>query len=121
MPNGRKISPPLPIGYSGYLEVESSDEVDNFIQLIKHMLRKNGKGFVTVYDGFLFKTGSSKKVRELLLNEKLINSIVSLPAGINRPYTSAKVSVLILTMERNDRFWFKARGEDIGLFLIGSN
>lgn len=63
-------------------------------------LKQNGKAVFAISDSFLYKTGIEQKIRNLLLHEDLIETIISLPDGILKPYTSGKVSIIILNKSK---------------------
>ncbi|MEJ5092147.1 N-6 DNA methylase [Sphingobacterium faecium] len=59
-------------------------------------LKATGKAVLTVSDGFLVKKGIEQSIRELLIQNDIIETVISLPYGTLRPYTDAKSSILIL-------------------------
>ena len=63
-------------------------------------LNFSGKAVLTVSDGFLIKKGREMEVRKLLLQQDVIESIISLPYGTLRPYTDAKASIIILNKDK---------------------
>jgi type I restriction enzyme M protein len=65
-----------------------------FLQHIMASLRKGGRAAVIVPEGVLFRGGPDAKVRERLLEEFNLHTVLSLPAGCFLPYTAVKTDVL---------------------------
>jgi type I restriction enzyme M protein len=57
-------------------------------------LKKGGRAGVIVPEGVLFRGGPDAKVRERLLNEFDVHTVLSLPANCFLPYTGVKTNVL---------------------------
>ena len=72
-----------------------------FLQHMMATLAKGGRAAVVIPEGVLFRGGPDAKVRERLLREFDVHTILSLPAGCFLPYTAVKTNVL-----------FFRRGED---------
>lgn len=79
-----------------------------FVVLMLRMLNQGGRCAVIVPDGVLF--GSSQahiSVRKLLIEENQLEAVVSLPAGVFRPYAGVSTAILIFTKTgRTDEVWF---------------
>lgn len=65
-----------------------------FLQHIMANLKKGGRAAVIVPEGVLFRGGPDAKVRERLLAEYDLHTVLSLPAGCFLPYTGVKTNVL---------------------------
>lgn len=65
-----------------------------FLQHIMANLKKGGRAGVIVPEGVLFRGGPDAKVRERLLTEFNVHTVLSLPAGCFLPYTGVKTNVL---------------------------
>ena len=65
-----------------------------FLQHIMSNLATGGRAAVIVPEGVLFRGGPDAKVRERLLREFEVHTILSLPAGCFLPYTGVKTNVL---------------------------
>lgn len=66
-----------------------------FLQHFMKSLRKEGKAAIVVPEGVLFQTGNSyKTVKEELLANFNVHTILSLPAGVFLPYSGVKTNVL---------------------------
>lgn len=63
-------------------------------------LKDSGKAVITVSENLLFKGGKEREIRELLIREDYIESVISLPNGALKPYTEAKASVLVLNKNK---------------------
>ena len=67
-----------------------------FVDYIVEHLLPDGRAGVVVPDGIVANSPSAyKKLREYLINENIIYSVISLPAGIFSPYSDVKTSVLL--------------------------
>lgn len=65
-------------------------------------LRGGGKAFLTVPEGFLFKKGYDEITRQYIIDNGLLEAVISLPANALNPYTSVKVSILCLSSRTNN-------------------
>jgi signal transduction histidine kinase len=63
-------------------------------------LNKRGKAVLTISDNFLSAGGIDEKMRDFLLNEDVIESVISLPANTLKPFTNGKASLLILNRSK---------------------
>lgn len=76
-------------------ELQTSETADLFVALIIYRLKKNGKVGIILPDNFLFGTENSQKaLKEKLLTECNLHTIVKLPAGVFAPYTSITTNML---------------------------
>jgi type I restriction enzyme M protein len=81
-----------------------------FVAQILGALKMGGRAAVIVPDGVLF--GSSKAhvaVRKLLVEEHLLDGVVSMPAGVFRPYAGVSTAILLFTKTGEggtDDVWF---------------
>ena len=67
-----------------------------FLSLMMRSLAPGGRCAVVVPEGALFgSTRAHKELREELLREFQIQAVVSLPAGVFKPYAGVKTSVLV--------------------------
>lgn len=73
-----------------------------FIQHIIHSLDSKGKAAIVVPTGFLTAgSGIPKKIREHLVNEKMLRGVISMPSNIFAT-TGTNVSILFLDRENTD-------------------
>ena len=69
-----------------------------FLALFLRLLRPGGRAAVIVPDGVLF--GSTKahtELRRILIEDQKLDGIVSLPAGVFRPYAGVSTAILLFT------------------------
>ncbi len=93
-----------------------------FLALMMRALAPGGRCAVVVPEGALFgSTGAHKDLREKLLREFELLAVVSLPAGVFKPYAGVKTSVLVFRRPATDapagepatrRVWFYEVGND---------
>lgn len=96
--------------------VSSSETADLFMVLIMYRLAANGRAAVILPDGFLFGTDNAKlAIKEKLLREFNLHTIIRLPGSIFSPYTSIATNILFFNNERaegaeegfsTDKTWF---------------
>lgn len=65
-----------------------------------HKLSYKGKAILTVSDSFLTKVGREKQIRKILIENDVIEAVISLPKGTYRPYTESKASILIINRNK---------------------
>ncbi len=81
-----------------------------FVTLFLRLLKPGGRAAVIVPDGVLF--GSSKahkELRRLLVEEQKLDAVISLPAGVFRPYAGVSTAILMFTKTNSggtDHVWF---------------
>jgi type I restriction enzyme M protein len=69
-----------------------------FIVLILRMLRQGGRAAVIVPDGVLFGSSAAHVgVRKMLLDDNQLEGVISLPAGVFKPYAGVSTAVLVFT------------------------
>ena len=87
---------------------KTRETADMFLTLmIKKLLKTNGRAAVVLPDGFLFGEGLKNKIKELLLTECNLHTIVRLPKGVFNPYTGIKTNLLFFTKGRPTKtIWF---------------
>jgi type I restriction enzyme M protein len=73
------------------------ETADLFLLLITHLLRNEGRAAVVLPDGFLFGEGTKTRLKEKLLTECNMHTIVRLPNGVFNPYTGIKTNLLFFT------------------------
>ena len=74
-----------------------------FLQHIMANLAVGGRAAVIISEGVLFRGGPDAKVRERLLQDFDVHTILSLPAGCFKPYTSVKTNVLFFDRRADAR------------------
>jgi type I restriction enzyme M protein len=73
------------------------ETADLFLQLIIHLLKDDGRGAIVLPDGTLFGEGVKTRIKEKLLEECNLHTIVRLPNGVFNPYTGIKTNLLFFT------------------------
>lgn len=79
-----------------------------FLQHMEKMLKVNGRAAVIVPEGVLFQTNMAyARLKEKLLTECNLHSVVSLPSGVFLPYSPVKTSVIFFDKtKRTKDVWF---------------
>ncbi|WHX92019.1 type I restriction-modification system subunit M [Peribacillus simplex] len=72
----------------------TKETADLFMVLILTLLEENGRGAVVLPDGFLFGEGVKTRIKEKLLEEANLHTIVRLPNGVFSPYTGIRTNLL---------------------------
>ncbi|TQM92390.1 N-6 DNA methylase [Roseinatronobacter monicus] len=85
-------------------DLRTRETADMFMALIiKKLLKENGRAAVVLPDGFLFGDGLKGTLKQLLLRDCNLHTIVRLPKGVFAPYTTIKTNLLFFTKgEVND-------------------
>jgi type I restriction enzyme M protein len=76
------------------------ETADLFLAFIVETLKPGGRAAVVLPDGTLFGEGVKTRIKEHLLTECDLHTIVRLPKGVFAPYTSIKTNVLFFTKGR---------------------
>lgn len=74
---------------------QTRETADLFMALIMHLLKKDtGRAAVVLPDGFLFGEGVKSTLKQELLKDFNLHTIVRLPKGVFAPYTSINTNIL---------------------------
>ncbi len=73
------------------------ETADLFLVLIQHLLRDGGRAAVVLPDGTLFGDGVKARVKEKLLTDCNLHTVVRLPKGVFNPYTSIATNLLFFS------------------------
>lgn len=85
----------------------TKETADLFMVLIMYALKQNGRAGVILPDGFLFGEGVKTNIKEKLLAEFNLHTIVRLPNGVFAPYTGINTNILFFTKgEPTKEVWF---------------
>ncbi len=90
-------------------DIQTRETADMFLVLIVKKLLKDdgGRCAVVLPDGTLFGEGVKAKVKELLMRECRLHTIIRLPNGVFNPYTGIKTNLLFFTKGKpTDTIWF---------------
>lgn len=78
-----------------------------FMALIIHLLKNEGRAAVVLPDGFLFGEGIQTRLKEKLMTECNLHTIVRLPNGVFNPYTGIKTNILFFTKGKpTENIWY---------------
>ena len=88
-------------------DVRTKETADLFLVLIKHVLKHKGRAAVVLPDGTLFGEGVKTRIKEQLLQECNLHTIVRLPNGVFAPYTGIKTNLLFFTKgQPTQHIWY---------------
>jgi type I restriction enzyme M protein len=83
------------------------ETADLFLTLIIHLLKTEGRAAVVLPDGFLFGEGIKSRIKEKLLTECNLHTVVRLPNGVFNPYTGIKTNILFFTKGKpTETVWY---------------
>jgi len=75
-------------------QFRTKETADLFMVLLMYLLKGNGRAGIVLPDGFLFGEGIKTRIKEKLLGEFNLHTIVRLPNGVFAPYTDIKTNLL---------------------------
>ncbi|MEO5332468.1 MAG: type I restriction-modification system subunit M [Magnetococcus sp. YQC-5] len=89
-------------------DLRTRETADMFLSLIvKKLLKDGGRAAIVLPDGTLFGEGVKNKIKELLLSECNLHTIIRLPNGVFSPYTGIKTNLLFFTKgQPTETIWF---------------
>ena len=73
------------------------ETADLFLVLIMQLLKSGGRAALVLPDGFLFGEGIKTRIKENLLEECNLHTIVRLPNSVFAPYTGIKTNLLFFS------------------------
>ena len=83
------------------------ETADLFLVLILKRLQAGGRAAVVLPDGFLFGEGMKTRLKEKLLTDCNLHTIVRLPNGVFNPYTGIKTNLLFFSKgQPTQHIWF---------------
>jgi type I restriction enzyme M protein len=77
--------------------LRTRETADLFMALIIKLLKTGGRAAVVLPDGFLFGEGVKSTLKQSLIEECNLHTIVRLPNGVFAPYTGIKTNILFFT------------------------
>lgn len=104
------ISANLPVG------MQTSDTALAFLLYIMYTLKQNGRCAIILPNGPLFTSGITAKIREKLLTEFNLHTIIRLPESVFSPY--AGIATNILFFDKTDttkEIWYYQMNKRIGI------
>jgi type I restriction enzyme M protein len=88
-------------------EFRTKETADLFLVLIMNLLKPGGRAGIVLPDGTLFGEGVKSRIKEALLRECNLHTIVRLPNGVFAPYTSIRTNLLFFTKgEPTKEIWY---------------
>jgi len=73
---------------------QTKETADLFLVLIIHLLKNGGRAGLVLPDGTLFGEGVKTAIKEKLLTECNLHTIIRLPEGVFSPYTGIRTNLL---------------------------
>ncbi len=87
--------------------IRTKETADLFLVLIMHLMKDGGRGAIVLPDGTLFGEGVKTRIKEELLTQCNLHTIVRLPNGVFAPYTGIKTNLLFFTKgEPTKEIWY---------------
>jgi type I restriction enzyme M protein len=81
-----------------------------FLALFIRLLKPGGRAAVIVPDGVLFGSSNAHKtLRRTLVEEQKLDAVISLPAGVFKPYAGVSTAILVFTKTNSggtDQVWY---------------
>ncbi|WP_159887964.1 type I restriction-modification system subunit M [Paenibacillus puerhi] len=85
----------------------TKETADLFMVLLMFLLKDGGRAGIVLPDGFLFGEGVKTSVKEKLLEEFNLHTIVRLPKGVFAPYTDINTNLLFFEKGKpTDQVWY---------------
>ena len=85
----------------------TKETADLFLLLIIHILKDEGRAAIVLPDGTLFGEGVKTRIKERLLEECNLHTVVRLPNSVFAPYTSIKTNLLFFSKGQATKdIWF---------------
>jgi len=95
------IAKNLPKGF------QTGDTALGFLIYIMHALKKNGRCGIILPNGPLFANGIAAKIKEKLLSEFNLHTIIRLPETVFEPYTTIATNILFFDKTKpTDEIWY---------------
>ena len=87
--------------------LRTRETADLFMALVIKLLKDQGRAAVVLPDGFLFGEGMKTRLKQSLLEECNLHTIVRLPNGVFAPYTGIKTNLLFFTKgQPTEHVWY---------------
>lgn len=94
---------------------QTRETADLFLVLIMHILKDGGRAAIVLPDGTLFGEGVKTRIKEKLLTECNLHTIVRLPNGVFSPYTGIKTNLLFFEKGRPTKeIWYYEHTYPVG-------
>lgn len=88
-------------------QFRTKETADLFLVLFVHLLRDGGRAGIVLPDGSLFGEGVKSNIKEHLLTECNVHTIVRLPPGVFNPYAGVNTNLIFFTKgEPTKEVWY---------------
>ena len=88
-------------------EFRTRETADLFLVLIMKLLKPGGRAGIVLPDGTLFGEGVKTRIKEALLTDCNLHTIVRLPNGVFNPYTSIRTNLLFFSKGQSTKeIWY---------------
>jgi len=88
-------------------QFQTKETADLFMVLLMYLLKDNGRAAIVLPDGFLFGEGVKTTIKQKLLEEFNLHTIVRLPNGVFAPYTGINTNLLFLEKGKSTKeIWY---------------
>ena len=89
------------------LTYRTRESADLFLILMIHLLKKGGRAAIVLPDGSLTGDGVKQRIRQKLLEDCNLHTIVRLPNSVFQPYASVATNLLFFTKgEKTKTVWY---------------
>lgn len=89
------------------LNYKTKESADLFLVLMIHLLKKGGRAGIVLPDGSLTGDGVKQRVREKLLTECNLHTVIRLPNSVFQPYATVATNLLFFTKgEPTKEVWY---------------
>lgn len=86
---------------------QTRETADLFMVLLIQLLKANGRAAVVLPDGFMFGEGIKTAIKEKLMEDCNLHTIVRLPKSVFAPYTPISTNILFFTKGKpTEQIWF---------------
>ena len=86
---------------------QTRETADLFMVLIIQLLKAHGRSAVVLPDGFMFGEGIKTAIKEKLMEDCNLHTIIRLPKSVFAPYTSISTNILFFTKgKKTEHVWF---------------
>ena len=91
----------------GFGEFKTKETADLFLVLMMRLLKNGGRAGLVLPDGTLFGEGVKTRIKEALLKDCNLHTIIRLPKSVFAPYTSISTNLLFFTKgEPTNEIWY---------------
>ena len=88
-------------------EFQTKETADLFLVLMMRLLKQGGRAGLVLPDGTLFGEGVKTRIKEALLKDCNLHTIIRLPRSVFAPYTSISTNLLFFTKgKQTKKIWY---------------